>query len=128
MTVKRLFIVLMLLAAFSMEAAAATTVIVQVKNNADINSIAAALGGSVIDSMPDGSSYLLSLPFLPATWPAGVQSVTQNTPLILPRFKGAALAGPSSSGTLPWYANQPALQLVKAAQARANSTGRGIII
>src|ERR1041384_1098281 len=100
MTVKRLLLILTLLAAFSMEAAAATTVIVQIKKNADINSIAAAMGGTVLDSMPDGSSYLVSVPSVPSTLPNGVQSITQDTALTLPRFKGVALTLPTSSGTL----------------------------
>src|SRR5216117_3630674 len=103
MTVKRLLIILTLLAAFSIEAAAATVVIVKPKKNADIYSIAASLGGTVLDSMPDGSSYLLSLPSMPATLPAGVDSIDLDTLLILPRFKGAVLTAATSSGTLPWY-------------------------
>src|SRR5436309_3825060 len=127
MTAKRLLLILFVIAALSIEAAAATVVIVKPKKNADIYSIAASLGGTVLDSMPDGSSYLLSLPSMPTSLPSGVDSIYQDTPLILPRFKGAALTA-ASSGATPWYAGQPAMKLVRVEQARAQSTGRGVII
>jgi len=43
-----------LLIALSFNAQPATTIIVQTTNGADINSIAASLGGTVLDSMPGG--------------------------------------------------------------------------
>ncbi len=130
MSAKRLFLILLvlMLAAFSMDASAAITVIVETSKNADINSIAASLGGTVLDSMPDDSKYLLSIPSMPSTLPSGVKSMTLDTPLVLPRFRGSALSATGSGGTLPWYANQPAFNLMSAASARAKSTGRGVII
>src|SRR5947199_8809727 len=130
MSAKRLFLILLvlMLVAFSMDASAAITVIVETSKNADINSIAASLGGTVLDSMPDDSKYLLSLPSMPSTLPSGVKSMTLDTPLVLPRFRGSALSATGSGGTLPWYANQPAFNLMSAASARAKSTGRGVII
>src|SRR5881409_332419 len=130
MSAKRLFLILLvlMLVAFSVDASAAITVIVETSRNADINSIAASLGGTVLDSMPGDSKYLLSLPSMPSTLPSGVKSMTLDTPLVLPRFRGSALSATGSGGTLPWYANQPAFNLVNAASARAKSTGRGVII
>ena len=130
MSAKRLFLILLvlMLVAISMDASAAITVIVETSKNADINSIAASLGGTVLDSMPDDSKYLLSLPSMPSTLPSGVKSMTLDTPLVLPRFRGSALSATGSGGTLPWYANQPAFNLMSAASARAKSTGRGVII
>src|SRR5438093_3081465 len=130
MSAKRLFLILLvlMLVAFSMDASAAITVIVETSKNADINSIAASLGGTVLDSMPDDSKYLLSLPSMPSTLPSGVKSITLDTPLVLPRFRGSALSATGSGGTLPCYANQPAFNLINAASAWAKSTGRGVII
>src|SRR5213078_2129693 len=62
------------------------------------------------------------------TLPSGVKSMTLDTPLVLPRFRGSALSATGSGGALPWYADQPAFNLMNAASARAKSTGRGVII
>src|SRR6266567_6791961 len=128
MTAKRFLLVSALLVALGINAAAATNIIVQTTNGADINSIAASLGGTVLDSMP-GGAYLLSVSSMPAgPLPQGVQSIETNSSLILPRFKGAALSISAGSGTLPPYANQPAMQLIGTAAAQTRSTGRGVII
>ena len=105
MSAKRLFLILLvlMLAASSMDASAAITVIVETSKNADINSIAASLGGTVLDSMPDDSKYLLSIPSMPSTLPSGVKSMTLDTPLVLPRFRGSALSATGSGGK-PWCA------------------------
>jgi len=130
MSAKRLFLILLvlMLVAFSVDASAAITVIVETSRNADINSIAASLGGTVLDSMPGDSKYLLSLPSMPSTLPSGVTSMTLDTPVALPRFRGSALSATGSGGPLPWYANQPAFNRMNAASARAKATGRGVII
>ena len=128
MIAKRFLLVSALLIALSINAAAATNIIVQTTNGADINSIAASLGGTVLDSMP-GGAYLLSVSSMPTgPLPQGVQSIETNSSLILPRFKGAVLSTPGGSGTLPWYANQPAMKLIRTAEAQTRSTGRGVII
>jgi thermitase len=116
------------MAALSIEASAAVTVIVQPKNNASIDAIAAELGGTVLDAMPDGSAYLMSLPAIPTVIPKDVQAIATDSTLILPRFKGAAFRTATSSGTMPGYACQPAMQLVHAQPAGLVSTGRGVII
>ena len=128
MIAKRFLLVSALLIALSINAAAATNIIVQTTNGADINSVAASLGGTVLDSMP-GGAYLLSVSSTPTgPLPQGVQSIETNSSLILPRFKGAVLSTPGGSGTLPWYANQPAMKLIRTAEAQTRSTGRGVII
>src|SRR5881409_1638073 len=130
MFAKRLFLILLvlMLVAFSIDASAAITVIVETSKKADIDSIAASLGGTVLDSMPGDSKYLLSLPSMPSTLPSGVTSMTLDTAVVLPRFRGSALSATGSGGMLPWYANRPAFNLVNAASARAKATGRGVII
>jgi len=128
MTAKRLLVGLLLLVALSINAFAATTVIVKTKNNGNINSIAASLGGTILDSMDDGSTYLLSVASMPTTLPPGCASTTANTALVLPRFRGSVLTASDNRGTLPWYAGQPAFRLIHAASAQGKSTGRGVII
>src|SRR5262245_14491702 len=127
MSAKRFLVGLMLLVALSINAFAATTVIVKIKNNGNINSIAASLGGTILDSMDDGATYLLSVPSMPSTLPPGCASITANTALVLPRFKGSVFTASNNVGTLPWYASQPAFRLIHAASAQAKSTGRGVI-
>ena len=126
MTAKRLLLpLLLLLVSFSVDAKA-ETVIVKTKNNGDINSIAASLGGTVLDALDDGSTYLLSVPSVPNTLPEGCESLTVDALMVLPRFRGVAV-NTSNSGA-QWYVNQPAFQLIQAAAARSKSTGRGVII
>src|SRR5262249_42574766 len=93
-----------------------------------IDSIAAALGGTVLDAMPDGSSYLMSLPALPAVIPSNIDSIISDFPMTLPRFKGAAIGFSAPLGGLPWYSEQPAMQIVNARPARLASTGRGVVV
>ena len=82
MIAKRFLLVSALLIALSINAAAATNIIVQTTNGADINSIAASLGGTVLDSIPGADTYLLSLPNLPLLSPTlqllGVQWLELN--------------------------------------------------
>ena len=127
MNAKRIALTLLVLMVVSINASAATTVIVQIAKNADINSIAASLGGTILDSISGDSTYLLSIPSMPGTLPPGVLSMTVDTPLVLPRFRGAGLSVAANAGALPWYANQPAFQLINAPSARGKSTGRGVI-
>ena len=128
MNAKRIALTLLVLMVVSINASAATTVIVQIAKNADINSIAASLGGTILDSISGDSTYLLSIPSMPGTLPPGVLSMTVDTPLVLPRFRGAGLSVAANAGALPWYANQPAFQLINAPSARGKSTGRGVIV
>src|SRR5207247_4009250 len=81
-----------------------------------------------LQSMSDNSTVLSTIPPVPRQLPAAVKSMTLVTPLVLPRFRGSALSATGSGGALPWYADQPAFNLMNAASARAKSTGRGVII
>jgi subtilisin family serine protease len=116
------------LLAITARAASAANIIVQTAHdNVDINVIAASLGGTVLDSMP-GNNYLLSVPSIPTTLPPGVTSIEIDSALTLPRFKGALIQSSVPQAGLPWYAAQPAMQLVRGGAALQKSTGRGVII
>src|SRR5207249_2614426 len=124
----RFSLIFILLLAVTINAAAATTIIVHIAKNASISSIAASLGGTVIDSMSGDDTYLLSVPSVPAVLPNGVLSIDKDTALVLPRFKGIAVSAPTTPSGLPWYAKQPAMALINAVSVRSKATGRGVII
>jgi subtilisin family serine protease len=116
------------LLAITARAASAANIIVQTAHNhVDINAIAASLGGTVLDSMP-GNNYLLSVPSTPTTLPPGVVSIEIDSALTLPRFKGALIQSSVPQAGLPWYAAQPAMQLIRGGAALQKSTGFGVII
>src|SRR5438552_900437 len=108
MILKRSVVIVLLWIAVALNASAAITVSVQTKKNADINAIAASLGGTVLDSLPNGDTYLLSIPSMPSVLPNGVISISLDTPVVLPRFRGVAINTSMASGSVPWFAGQPA--------------------
>src|SRR5438045_7130432 len=114
MTVKHLFLIFVLIAALSVEASAGITVIVQPKSGVSLDAVLTSLGATLLDVMPDGSSYLLSVPAFPTTIPATVDSISIDSPVKLPRFAGSVITAANGAGVLPWYADQPAMQLINA--------------
>src|SRR6516164_4178350 len=86
-------------------------VIVETTPNANIRAIAAALGGTVLDST-DSNLYLLSIPAIPSIYPAGVKSIEPDSSQLASVGHGAILR--VSGGTpVNFYRNQPAMQQVK---------------
>ncbi len=128
MSAKKVLSSLLFLIAFGVYSEAASAVIVRPSKNAKINDIAASMGATILDSMPDGTSFLLSVSSVPGTLPSGVDSMTADTAIILPRFKGAALTVAPSPAGLPWFTKQPAFDRIHAEAGRVRATGRGIII
>ena len=128
MIARRLCLGLALLVSFSLNAwAAAYSVVCAINPGADINQVAAALKGEVVQQVLD-DAYLLSVKKLPGNpLPAGVQFCEQDWKTLLPGFSGAVV---SVNGNVPrtWHGSQPALVLVNTAKAHTLSTGRGIII
>src|SRR5437867_12134652 len=102
------------------------SVIVETTPNADIRSIAAALGGTVLDSM-GGNVYLLSLSSLPISYPAGVKYIEPDSVQLSPGGHGAVFH--VSATTAPnFYRNQPAMRRLNLAGALSVDRGRGVVI
>src|SRR5262245_26031595 len=80
--------------------AAAVPVIVKVLPGANISLISSLLGGTVIDSLPGGDTYLLRLPSLPLLNSTlqllGVQWIEQNKLMRLPAVPSVALSIPGT--------------------------------
>src|SRR6266567_4166506 len=130
---RKLLILLLVLAATQLNAGSnGYTVIVELQPNARSQAVAAAFGGTVVDSIEGTSIYLLRVPALPALQsnPAlGVQSVESNVVVRLrPRFGALGVLNTPSSDPAEWYAGQRAMKLIRADQAMAYSKGRGVVV
>ena len=90
MTGRRILLVLVLLFGLTAQAGAASyPVIVQISPLSSITSIAAALGGSVVDTIPGANTYLLNVPLVPSATVAsllGIQWMELNQGVTLPGF------------------------------------------
>jgi subtilisin family serine protease len=125
---RRAVVLILLVAAMATSAMAADYfVIVTVMAGANVNSIAAAYDGKVLDALP-GNTYLMDFKRLtPKTTVAGVVSIDSTTLVNDGRSKGGVIS--VRPGTTPdWYYGQPALTLIGITQARTKSTGKGVII
>ena len=107
--------------------AASYSIVCQVSPGTDINRVASALQGKVLDEVLD-FTYLLSVPTMPGTnLPTGVIYCEANAKTSLPGFRGAVFSLRTGAADL-WYRSQPALMLIKTDRAVAISKGRGIVI
>ena len=128
MIVRRMCQGLALLVSLSLNAwAASYSIVCEVAPGTNINKIASALGGTVLDEVLD-DTYLLAVPALPASLlPRGVVYCEVDKKTSLPAF-AAGLISVGNNAPYQWYRSQPALHLVKANQALSISKGRGIVI
>src|SRR5438093_64305 len=102
------------------------SVIVETTPNADIRSIAAALGGTVLDSM-GGNVYLLSLSSIPTNYPTRVKYIEPDTVQLSPGGHGAVFSvNPTTAAD--FYRNQPAMQHINLQKASPRATGRSVVI
>jgi subtilisin family serine protease len=138
MTGRRLFLILILMLGLSAYAQAQTPLIVQISPLGNITSIANALGGTVLDAIPNTQIYLLSVPvnvpplltapISPLASLLGIQWAEVNSGVTLPNV-GQLGVFQTISGVDPgWYAAQPTWQIMHAQNALAYSRGTGIII
>src|SRR5213593_2421928 len=127
-----LWLALLLLFGLSSQAAAVPyPVIVQISPAVSIDTLAAALGGTVLDSIPSANTYLLNLPFLPLPAMAtqlGIQWMELNTRVSVPGFARRGVLRVPGTAAADWYKLQPAMQLIKAGNALPFSTGRGVVV
>jgi subtilisin family serine protease len=102
-------------------------VVVTVADGANVNAIADAYNGKVLDSLT-ANTYLMDLQSLTAKHPiSGVMSMDMATLVRPGRAKGGVIS--VKAGTTPdWYYAQPALKFIGVNEARLKSTGKGVII
>ncbi len=130
--VRYLFFALILLFGLSSQADAASyPLIVQIPRTVSIHTLAATLGGTVVDSIPGANTYLLNLPVVPLPATAtvlGIQWMELNTGVRLPRFSRPGVLKVPGTAAADWYKLQPAMQLINAGKALPFSTGRGVVV
>jgi subtilisin family serine protease len=132
MTGRRFFLIITLSAVLSAPLHAASyPLIVQISPASDITSIAAALGGVMVDSIPGADTYLLDVPLIPAATTAsvlGIQWMELNTGVTLPGFAVLGIVTVPATTAADWYKYQPSWQLIHAQNALSYSTGRGVVV
>jgi subtilisin family serine protease len=134
-TGRRLLLILCLILALTTYGSAqiiSIPIIVQTSATANINTIASAVGGTVVDSIPGAYTYLMNVAVVPTLTGTlsllGVQWIEVNTAVWLPNI--AVLSAVTIPGTVApdWYKNQPAWQLIQSQNALPYSTGRGVVV
>src|SRR6185295_4589225 len=119
---------------FSANAQAAGTIPVVVKllPGVNISLVTNLLGGTLIDTIPGTNTLLLRLPSLPIVTPLlkllGVEWIETDKAVKVPANPPLSLLSVPSGNPADWYKQQPSLQLVRSTQAKAYSTGRGVMI
>jgi subtilisin family serine protease len=128
----RIIVILLVISGLATPAfATSVPLIVQISPAANIAGIAAALGGTIVDSIPDARTYLLNVPVVPPPLTApllGIQSIEPNTAVTLPKFARPAVLTVPGTAAADWYRHQPSMLLIRAGNALPYSTGRGIIV
>jgi subtilisin family serine protease len=125
---KYLLLLFACLASLNTQAMAADyLVVVRIFDGANINTIANAYDGKVVDSLT-ANMYLMDVHSLTPKYPvSGVASMDTNIQVRPGREKGGIIT--VKAGTDPdWYYAQPALKFIGADQARSKSTGKGVVI
>src|SRR5881397_3272917 len=130
---RKFLILLLLLVTAQLQAGPNSyTVIVELQPNAKAQALAAAFGATIVDSIEGTSVYLLRVPTLAVLQsnPAlGILSVQPNDVIQLrPRFSSLGILNTPASGAAAWYAGQPAMKLIRADEAAAYSSGRGVVV
>ena len=128
---RRALLILSVVLVFSAHASAASPLIIQISPFSSINSIVAALGGSLVDSVPGTNIFMLNVPVVPSTFTAsllGIQWMELNKGVTQPGFVPFGLVNVPPSVASDWYKAQPAMLLIRSADALAYSRGRGVVV
>src|SRR5262245_22746032 len=130
MTGCRIVLTFVLILGLAVQASAAP-VIVQIGPLSSILSIVAALGGSLLDTIPGTNIYLLNLPLIPSPLLSsllGIQWLEPNKEFGLTASPVPLLLSLPGSTTPDWYRHQPPLMMIHSADALAYSKGRGVVV
>lgn len=105
-----------------------TEVVIKIDSPRRLNRVLRLLNGLILDEIPGTNIYLVSVPSLPISLPAGLQLLEINSTLSLPtELEIGVLDAPAGTAAL-WYSKQPALQVINAPEAQRYSSGQGVIV
>jgi len=132
MTGRRIFLIFALILGITLQAGAASNpLIVQILPGLNINAIAGALGGNVVDSIPGSNTYLLNVPIVPSGFLAsllGIVGMELNQGMAQPPVPVPLIFSVPPNTAPDWYKSQPGMTIIRAGDALAYSRGRGIVI
>ena len=132
MTARHSLLTVILLLAFSVQALAnPLPLIVQVSPTARITNIAAALGATLVDTVPGANIHLLNVPVVPSSLTAsslGIEWMELNTGVTLPGFIQVGILTVPGTTVSDWYKYQPSMQLIRAGAALPYSTGQAVVV
>src|SRR5687767_8699033 len=95
---------------------------------ARIETIAASLNATVVDSLPEPGLYRLSASVVPSYTPAGAEFIETPSAATLPKQAFSIISKTTTGATAAWYRQQPAMQVVNLEAALAISQGSRVII
>ena len=105
-----------------------STVIIKVDKPKRLSWVLRILNGMILDEIPGSNLYLISVPSVPLSPPWGVQLLEVNSAISLPvELEVGLLSAPSETAAL-WYADQPALHVINANEAKKYTHGQGIVV
>jgi subtilisin family serine protease len=127
MAIRRLFAIAAVVLGLAGHASAATyQIIVECAYGTDMNAIAAAYGGSVLDWIPGSNTWLVgSSSPSPSYLPQGVIYAEANLNVATSPGTGSVVSSPSDPN---WYRLQPAMRLIRADRASSFATGKGVVV
>ena len=129
---RRLFLILILILGLSAQLSAASyPLIIQTSPLASITFIVGALGGTLVDRIPGTNTYLINVPLVPspliASW-LGIQWMDLNIGVTQPGFFQVGVVTVPPNTPPDWYKAQPSMLRIRAGDALAYSTGRGVVV
>jgi subtilisin family serine protease len=130
-TGRRFILILALVLVMTAQASAATPLVIQISPLANITNILAALGGTVVDTIPGTGLFLLNVPLVPSNTLAsllGIQWMEVNQGVTLPGFLPFGTVSIPASLGADWYQHQPAMLVIRSRNAQDYSKGRGVVI
>src|SRR6267378_2313181 len=108
-------------------------VVVDLQSGSKLQAATSAMGGKVLRNIPGTTLYLINVPVaVPATqyspW-LGINSVELDNKVALrPSQGGLGILKMDASKPAEWYAQQPAMKLIRADKALAIAKGRGVVV
>jgi subtilisin family serine protease len=128
---RRWLLCVVLIVTFSASASAASVpIIVQLSPNGNLGIVLSLINGTLVDSIAGANTFLVNVPQLPLLSPLlsllGVQSIETNNGVALPNSSQLGLL--EADGAADWFKLQPAMQLIRSAQALQYATGQGVVV
>ena len=130
MTGRRIILVLALILGLTAQASAAP-LIVQLGPLSSITSIVAALGGTLIDTIPGANIILVDVPLLPSPLLSSLLGILWTEPnqgVATPAVPVPLVMSVPGKTAPDWYRSQPPMLLIRSEEALGYSRGRGVVV